>query len=339
MAELERQILRPPDSLEEWDAFVDLSPQGSIFCRSWWLDAVAPGRHEILVLRKNGKITAGMPMVHVRLRGGDVCHMPILTQTLGALLPPPKGRNYTDDISDETNLLRHLVAAVPRFSFFVMNFHYNFTNWLPFYWDGYEQTTRYTYVIDDLTDLEKVFGAFVYAKRMDIKKAERIVEVREDLAPEAFYENLRKTLRMRGQEIFYSYDHFERIHAACASRGAGKTWYAVDSAGNMHSGIFLVFDKKSAYYLISTIDPEHRSSGSHTLLLKHVIEFCAGRTGKFDFEGSMIEGVENSYRHFGAIRKPYFRISRDLRVLTRCSRFFRAKVAAVGDRLGFMRCG
>ena len=107
----------------------------------------------------------------------------------------------------------------------------------------------------------------------------------------------------------------------------------------MHSGIFLVFDRKSAYYLISTIDPEHMSSGSHTLLLKHAIEFCAGRTCKFDFEGSMIKGVENSHRHFGPIRKPYFRISRDLRVMTRCSRFFRAKVAAVGDRLGFMRCG
>ena len=39
-------------------------------------------------------------------------------------------------------------------------------------------------------------------------------------------------------------------------------------------------------------------------------KYAAGVTKHFDFEGSMIEGVERSYRAFGAIQTPYFSITK-----------------------------
>jgi hypothetical protein len=67
---------------------VDESPQGTIFCRSWWLDAVCPNGYEILVLRKGDRIAAGMPLVWCRRFGYEAISMPPLTQTLGLLLEP-----------------------------------------------------------------------------------------------------------------------------------------------------------------------------------------------------------------------------------------------------------
>lgn len=326
---LTAETLRPgAASFDEWDAFVGCSPQGCVFCRSWWLEAVAPGQFEILTLRRGGRIVAGMPLVRYRRWGFQAIHMPQLTQTLGPLLGPPTSENYEKQLSNEMELLSALIAAMPRVAHTSFFCHPTITNWLPFYWAGYQQTTRYTYAIEDLSDPERVFANFAHMKRKNIKKAEKLVEVREDMEPRAFYDHHAASLRKQGETIFYSYELFERIHSATTARGAGKTWLAVDPSGNVHSAIFVVFDAASAYYLISTIDPEFRSSDSATLLVKHAIEYVASRTRRFDFEGSMIQGVESSFRKFGAVQRPYFHIHRnDLPLPVRLALAVRNEVA------------
>ncbi|MNF11290.1 hypothetical protein D3C80_2124830 [compost metagenome] len=41
-----------------------------------------------------------------------------------------------------------------------------------------------------------------------------------------------------------------------------------------------------------------------------IIEFVADKTCKFDFEGSMSEPVERSFRQYGAVQIPYFAVSK-----------------------------
>lgn len=304
------------DEYEEWDNFVDESPQGCIFCRSWWLKAVCPSGFKILTLRRNGKIIAGIPFYFKTVMKQKFIHMPKLTQTLGILLPPSLNEKYEKRLSDEMYILDTVIGNIPRFDYFSMNFHYSFTNWLPFYWAGYKQTTAYTYMIEDLTDLNRVFSNFNYSKKKNIKKAERLVTVREGLSPEDFYTHHSMALHKQGEHISYGYDLFKRIYDAVYEHSAGKIWYAIDRQQNIHAAIFVVFDRKSAYYLISTIDPDYKNSGAATLLLRDAITYVSRYTKRFDFEGSMICGVENSFRKFGAIQKPYFIISRDNRSLS-----------------------
>jgi len=40
------------------------------------------------------------------------------------------------------------------------------------------------------------------------------------------------------------------------------------------------------------------------------IKFLVNKTRSFDFEGSMVEGIENSYRQFATTQKPYFLIEK-----------------------------
>ena len=116
------------------------------------------------------------------------------------------------------------------------------------------------------------------------------------------------TLSKQNEKISYSFDLFERIYKAGYRKNAAKTIYATDIDGNMHAALFVIWDSQSAYNLISTIDPDFRNSGAATLLVKEIIKYVSTQTKKFDFEGSMIEGVENSFRQFGAVQKPYFTI-------------------------------
>ena len=279
----------------------------------WWMKAVCRDGFYILVVRKSGRIVAGLPLPFSRNLGLTRVTMPEFTQTMGVLLLPTTKKTYEDRLSEEMQIMDAIIEAIPRFNHFSLAFHFSVTNWLPFYWAGYKQTTRYTYLIDDLSDMNKVLSNFAYSKRQNIARAKQLVTVHENLLPEQFYNNHKLTLAKQGEKIEYSFDLFKRIYQAAQEHSAGRTWFATDAQGNIHAAIFVVYDHKSAYYLINTIDPDYRRSGATTLLVNEAINYLSKYTKRFDFEGSMIRGVENSFRRFGAIQTPYFSITRDNR--------------------------
>lgn len=307
------EFIGPQGPFDEWDDFVDQSPQGSIFCRGWWLQAVCPGSFRLLALRRGDRIVAGMPLY---LKGNPArpdIRMPPLTQTLGVLMAPATSQSYEKNLSREMSYMKTLVRHIPEHRFFSMHFHPSFVNWLPFHWEGFRQTTRYTYVIDDLGDVDKVREQFSHSKRKNIRKAEKLVQIREGVGADEFHDHHVHTLGQDGVRIAYEPDLYRRLFEATGERDAGRTWSAVDADGNVHAMIFVVFDNASAYFLISSIDRDFRNSGATALLVMNAIKQVSGHTERFDFEGSMIPGVEKSFRRFGARQTTYFNINRDRR--------------------------
>lgn len=284
-----------------------------IFSKDWWLDAVCgDGAWDVDLVEQDGRIIASLPYFQTKKYGMHIVSMPKLTQTMGVWMRYPENQDMFERMECEKEIIQEIVngGGALDVDLFQQNFHYSFTNWLPFSWSGFEQTTRYTYVIDDLSDLDLVFENFEHAKRKNINKAKQIVEIKFDLSAKNFYENHKLTLAKQNQKISYGYDLFARIYQSAYRHNAGKTIYAIDKQGNMHAALFIIWDDASAYDLISTIDPEYRTSGAASLLVREIIRYVATRTKRFDFEGSMIENVENSFRQFGAVQKPYFTISK-----------------------------
>ena len=78
-----------------------------------------------------------------------------------------------------------------------------------------------------------------------------------------------------------------------------------DNVDNLYA-----YDEKTCYYLIAGADPTYRASGAQTLVLDSGIEFASKHSKAFDFEGSMIEGIENFFRRFGADRVLYYQIEK-----------------------------
>jgi len=125
-----------------------------------------------------------------------------------------------------------------------------------------------------------------------------------------FYDFTKSNLKKQNQIISYSFRIFENIYQATYSRNSGKIFYANDYHDNLHAASLIIWDDIQAYYLISTINPDFRNSGAGTLLIREAISHASTKTIGFDFEGSMIESVENSFRQFGAVQKPYFQITK-----------------------------
>ena len=94
-----------------------------------------------------------------------------------------------------------LCEGAPTPEIFCQNFHYSVTNWLPFYWHGFSQTTRYTYVIENLDDLDLVWAQFQEKIRTDIRKAQKKVIVRTDLDIDKFLDINTLTFTRQGRNL------------------------------------------------------------------------------------------------------------------------------------------
>ncbi|EGQ9631793.1 GNAT family N-acetyltransferase [Vibrio cholerae] len=279
-----------------------------IFSQAWWLDAVAGDNWDVCIVEKGDKIQATMPYVVQKKFGLTLLIQPKLTQTLGPWLRSSTAK-YSKQLSQQKDLMEALIDQLPKYHYFSQNWHYSNTNWLPFYWKGFEQTTRYTYVIEKTSDLERVFSDFEHSKRKNMKKSESIIKVVFDISAEEFYENHKMTLKKQGLEISYSFKLFKRIYDEGYKRNQAKTIAAFDHDGNLHAALFVIWDGISAYDLISTIDPDYRTYGAASVLIRDIIRYTSQFVNKFDFEGSMIEPVERSFRQFGAKQIPYFALT------------------------------
>src|SRR5437868_14849854 len=103
-----------------WNALVDASPQGSVFCRPWWLDAV--GSTHILGCFRSGRLVAGIPLQERKRFGLTLCTMPKLTPIWGVVVEP-SGANDLKAMSREMDILRLIADHLSRKSFVLQKFH------------------------------------------------------------------------------------------------------------------------------------------------------------------------------------------------------------------------
>jgi hypothetical protein len=321
--------------VEEYNDFVASSPQGTLFCTTWWLDAVAPGQYEVLSVKKGGTIHAAWPIVLFRrsVRGGFI-GMPPLTPWLGILYRPPASPKLTTRLSNEKELAVALIEKVPAFGSLAVNFHRSFDYWLPLYWQSFEQMTRYTYVLLDLSDLDVIWDGMRSNIRREIRKARKEdVGVTDITDIDSFLEIHKMTFERRGMKLPYDEEIVHRIDIACRAHNCRKMLAARGSEGDIHAVAYIVWDDKSAYYLMGGGDPDKRTSGATSLLMWEAIQFAATVTQAFDFEGSMIESVERFFRAFGATPCPYYAISKVNSPLEIAYRGVRNLAQAIRDKM------
>ncbi|HON39121.1 MAG: GNAT family N-acetyltransferase [Desulfomonilia bacterium] len=280
----------------------------SIFQQPYWLEAVAPGQWGAVVVSSGGHIVARLPYVMCKEFGLTRLIMPKLTKFLGPWISPATGK-YASELARQKDLMFGLIEQLPRFDSFAQNFHYSITNWLPFYWKGFSQTTRYSYVLNDIHDEEKLWSELQGNIRREIRKASKQVEVRDDLGIDSFLALNRKTFARQGMSLPYSRELVLRIDTVLGQRNQRKIFFAVDTKDRIHAALYLIWDSDSAFYLMGGADPDLRNSGSSSLLMWEAIRFSSTVTRRFDFEGSMLEPIERFFRGFGARQQPFFTIT------------------------------
>jgi Acetyltransferase (GNAT) domain len=280
-----------------------------IFYQFWYLDVVCGAANwEVSLFEKGGKVIAVLPYFIKHKGPFTYLTMPDLCKFMGPYIAPqwrhPK---------HEHQILKKLIEQLPKFSFFNQNCHYTFTDWLPFYWKNFTQSTKYSYIIENLDDLDQVFANFVTDYRnTKLNKANRIVSLSFDHSLEDFFAVSKMSFSRQQKAFPLSYNLVETFDSVLEKHKARKIFFAVDKEERIHSVVYLIWDQHTAYYLVAGDNPELRSSGASIFLVWEAIKFSQKTLGLncFDFMGSMIPAIEKVRRNFGAQQKPYFEIKK-----------------------------
>ena len=283
-----------------------------LFSQAWWLDAVCGEDHwDVALVEKGGRVVAALPYQMTIRKGMRFINMPKLTQTLGPWIRA-SDTTYAKQLSEHKKLMTALISNLPNYDYFTQKFHYSVTNWLPFYWNDYQQTTRYTYILEDLSNENELWNGLQSKIRTDIKKATNRfnLNVRTDLSLGEFLEVNAMTYSRQKKVVPYTNEFVRKLYETCMSKNSCRLFFAEDNEKRIHAVSFIVWDENSAYYLMGGGDPELRNSGATSLIMWEAIRFASTVTKRFDFEGSMIESVERYFRAFGGRQMPYFQITK-----------------------------
>ena len=305
---------------ERYRKFCKEEPSIPIYSRDWWLDCICgKDKWDVILYFSDDyydKIEAAFPFYMPYKKG---ITMPAFTQTMGIWFNPEfENENYSKNLLRKQNICDKLIIQLPEHNFFVQNFHYSFTDWLPFYWKGFKQTTRYNYILPDIYNINEIKTNRSYDIKQNIKKAQTKykIEIKTHIPTDLFLEIYAKTFERQGEKSYLP-EILRRLIETVYSRNQGDTFGAFNSDGQLCAAVFVVWQDNCAYYIAGGSDSSGRKSGAHLLLLSEAINFVSNFSTSFDFEGSMIQGVERVFRSFGATQKQYFTISKGRRPLIR----------------------
>lgn len=280
--------------------------------KDWWLDSVCKDEWDVLIVEEDGLIVAALPYAIKRKFFLKVIGNAKFTHRMGIWIKT-KYVNQNKQLSYVNEIISNLILRIPKFDYFELNFNYQFRYWLPFYWNGFKQTTNYTYIVDGLSKIDNLNSIFDSSYKNKINKAKKIVRIIDDLPPRDFYKINEKTFLRQGLNIPYTETEFLLHDKALSDNNSRIIFSAIDSEENVHSALYLTFDNTTAYVHFVGEDPNFRSSGAGILLIHHAMQYTQKTLclDVFDFEGSMIRGVERVRRDCGGKPVEYYSISKN----------------------------
>lgn len=292
-----------------WDDFVDNSPQGTVFHKTYWLKASGEN-FRIYGYFKGNELFAGIPVCYDQIFGCKYFSRPLQTPYMGILFKEQDVK-YVKKISREKGISIRLIQRL-KTEFYSINF--NFTpgtvDLQPLIWEGFTCNVRYTYIINLNNSLEDIWKSMDVSRRNDIRKAKKdgiTVSSGNDL--QEVFSLVEKTFDRQDMKVSFKNVVFNYLYAL-KERNQCISFLAKNENGNNIAVVYLVWDNNRCYYLMGGYDSENSHHGATAMAMWEAIKFSMGELGlaEFDFEGSMIPQIEQYFRKFGGILTPYYSV-------------------------------
>lgn len=287
-----------------WNAFVDRSPEGSVFSKTDYLETLGVAFH-VVVAEQRGSIVAGMVVSRNAL---GVNSNPLFAKYLGVLHPPDLSNNHKT-VSRNVALDTALIADIPRHHVWSYTFHPAFRNWLPFFWSNFHQTTRYTYRLSFQASADWR-GCYDNKLRSALSRSTAEGLFIEPVHPDELAAAVEASFVDRGNRLPLQRQRLLSILRDLTTQGYLGCFGAREPDGRLLAGAGILSEPRCAYLLLNGMFRAQQSHGANARLVDFALEWASDRCASFDFEGSMYARIERFYRRFGGTLTPYFSIFR-----------------------------
>lgn len=180
---------------------------------------------------------------------------------------------------------------------------------------GFKFVTRGTYVLNDLSNLQRVIDGFSRGKRKKLEKLTLTYSV-EDIEPEAFFYFHHFTLSQKKDKPTYSRETLLVMAEKAAERNQIRIFGVRNQDKDLLAAAVVVWDAHYAYLLLDTFDHDLPDSGARELLTLEALKIAHDRHLKFDF------ARHRSYlKNYGAKKTTFYSVHKGAAVYVMMQRF------------------
>lgn len=295
---------------EQYKNFVN-STYVPIYSQPWWLDAICgKDNWDVWLYKKGENILAAMPY-YIEQRGEYkyITKAP-LTQNNGIIFKYAEESKIQKRAAFEEKVVNEMNMWLEQSEYDVYEQQYvhTFNNWQPFFWNGFKCVLRYSYLIEDTGNMEKIIDGYSSNLRKNIKKGKtRTKEIRE-IDAVTFFSEHEKIYKKQDLSCPFSFDLWMSLYNVCKEHECAKALAVINNEDKISSLAYFVWDEKYVYFLMGGSVPELSEDNTFSYLMHSGIELASNLEKSFDFEGSMIKRVAKAMREYGGIPTPYYRI-------------------------------
>jgi GNAT superfamily N-acetyltransferase len=311
-------ILNICDNKQKWDSFVELSPQGNIFCKTPFLDALEEDYDLILIEEHNQLKMGGIILKQnekpIRAPYPFTMYQGILFDK--SIYNMPRHRRIKKAMEITQYLLTTLVEYYNRISFCL---HYNVDDLRSFQWFNYHHpekgqfliSLRYTGILDLTTwdSFDQYLLDIRTVRRQEynkLKSSNIILESSKDI--DTLDRLHGKTFERQGiarkeEEVRL----LRSITSTALAKEYGQLLVCKSPEDIPISATVFLYDNRCGYYMFAANDPEYRKTGCGTYLMLENIRQCKERgLLKVDMVGINSPRRGDFKTSFNAVPYPYF---------------------------------
>lgn len=299
-AELEVAALQPTQ-FGLWDALVEKSPHGTIFHKTWWLEATGCDFQILGCWSDEGALTAGIAIPRRHKKGLNLFHAPPLTPYLGPIFDLASAGCVRDQLRVMRSQGELLARSITGFDSFSQIAGVTAPDFQGFLWAGFHIEIGYTFRFDAGTTPQEALQGASRTHRQKLKpNRNEDTSMERGTDVDALLELNQQTFGRQGRSAPYQESLVQSLVRASSDRQCGNVYVARAGSGKPLAALFVVHDSRASYQIVSGVDwNEHNSSAGHMTTWRAIEDALDGRRA-FDFEGSRMRGVEQYYRRWGA---------------------------------------
>lgn len=283
---------------DQWNTFVESSPQGTIFSTTTWLDAVNCN-YKVLSCYFGEELVGGIAFAERKWGPFKYIYIPKLTRYNGIIIKDCSKLNSVHRLTLEYEVAGE-IAQYLRKHYNAVNIsnHINLKDIRPFIQNRFDTTVNYTFVVD-LTKIQDTWSRIKNSVRRQIRSAQKELRVEIEYHTRNLFQMYKETYERQKLQVSIGAGELERIYNALAGKDRAQIYSVKDIDGNIHSSSLVVWDTKSAYYLVGGASNSFRDSNAYSLMLWRVMEDMSQRVPKIDLVGANIPVISDYKKKFG----------------------------------------
>lgn len=298
-------ILKQIDNL---DIFCEKAePLIGVFASKKWLSIYGKSLTVVGIYKDEHHLIGGFYYLNTKKYGFTFIKLPPYTPHCGLFYSSDSKNNSSiNNVSKEimNNICTYF--SNQKSALTILAFPSNIIDFQPFIWNKYKVIPNYTYRINLENSIENIKSNFDSKNRNAINKAikEDVTVSENSLCKADLFYFFKDSLSTTDANIY------ENVLENILNKFSNDSnSFSVEAKKNdeLLGSVFCIFDKNTCYYLLGSVNKKSGIQGVNNLLVQKSIEKAKelGCT-TFDFEGSMLKGVEKFFRSFGPILFPYF---------------------------------